>query len=144
MVKPSKTLKLVLDNQGSYLGMEKGCFTVKDRNGNVSRYPLFENEIGEVIMKSGNAVSTGALASMGFWGIDALIMTQKGKPVAMLKSLDDDSHVKTRICQYEALKDGRAFEIAKQFVKGKIEGQNIVLRKYGLRTEKGWSTWREQ
>jgi len=70
-------------------------------------------------LKSGNAVSTGALASMGFWGIDALIITQKGKPVAMLKSLDDDSHVKTRLCQYEALKDGRAFEIAKQFVKSK-------------------------
>jgi hypothetical protein len=40
-------------------------------------------------LKSGNAVSTGALASMGFWGIDALITTQKGKPIAMLKSLDD-------------------------------------------------------
>ncbi len=34
----------------------------------VSRYPLLENEIGEVILKSGNAVFTGALASMGFWG----------------------------------------------------------------------------
>jgi CRISPR-associated protein Cas1 len=80
-------------------------------------------------------VSTGALASMGFWGIDAMITTQKGRPVAMLKALDDDSHVKTRVCQYEALKDGRAFKIAKQFVKSKIEGQNIVLRKYGLRTD---------
>jgi CRISPR-associated protein Cas1 len=131
----TKTQKLVLDSNGSYLGMEKGCFTVKKRNGNVSKYPLFENEIGEVILKSGNAISTGALASMGFWGIDALIVTQKGRPVAMLKSLDDDSHVKTRICQYEALKDGRAFKIAKQFVKSKIEGQNILLRKYGLKTD---------
>jgi CRISPR-associated protein Cas1 len=134
MVHPSKVVKLVLADKGSYLGMEKGCFTVKDKNGSVDRYPLFENEIGEVILKSGNAVSTGALASMGFWGIDALVVTQKGKPVAMLKSLDDDSHVKTRLCQYEALKDSRAFEIAKQFVKCKIEGQNIVLKKYGLKT----------
>jgi CRISPR-associated protein Cas1 len=131
----TKTQKLFLDSNGSYLGMEKGCFTVKKRNGNVTKYPLFENEIGEVILKSGNAVSTGALASMGFWGIDALIVTQKGKPVAMLKSLDDDSHVKTRICQYETLKDDKAFEIAKQFVKSKIEGQNIVLKKYGLKTD---------
>jgi len=72
---------------------------------------------------------------MGFWGIDAVILTQKGKPVATLRSLDDDSHVKTRICQYEALKDGRAFEIAKQFVKSKIQGQNMVLKKYGLKTD---------
>jgi CRISPR-associated protein Cas1 len=131
----AKTQKLVLEGNGEYLGMEKGCFTVKTKNGNIARYPLFENEIGEVVMKSGNAVSTGALASLGFWGIDTLIMTQKGRPVAMLKSLDDDSHVKTRICQYEALKDGRAFEIVKQFVKAKIEGQNNVLRKYGLKTD---------
>jgi CRISPR-associated protein Cas1 len=58
-----------------------------------------------------------------------------GKPVAMLKSLDDDSHVKTRLSQYEVLKDGKGLEIAKQFVKGKIEGQNHVLKKYGLKTD---------
>lgn len=131
----TKVMKLVLDGNGSYLGMEKGCFAVKDKDGKVAHYPLFESEIGEVILKSGNAVSTGALASLGFWGIDALVVTQKGRPVAMLKSLDDDSHVETRICQYEALKDDRAFEIAKQFVKSKIEGQNNILKKYGLKTD---------
>ena len=131
----AKTQKLVLDGNGTYLGMEKGCFAIKDKNGNVAKYPLFENEIGEVILKSGNAVSTGALASLGFWGIDTLITTHKGKPVALLKALDDDSHVKTRICQYDALKDTRAFDIAKQFVKAKVEGQNIVLKKYGLKTD---------
>jgi hypothetical protein len=33
----------------------------------------FEKEIGEVILKSGNAVSTGALASLGFWDIDVMM-----------------------------------------------------------------------
>jgi hypothetical protein len=41
----SKVSKLILDDHGSYLGMEKGCFTVKDKNGKVERYPLFENEL---------------------------------------------------------------------------------------------------
>jgi len=132
MVKGSKTLKITLDKQGSYLGMKKGCFTIKDRTGNVKSYPLFEKEIGEVVLKSGNCISTGALASFGFWDIDVLITTQKGRPVAILKSLDDDSHVSTRIQQYEALKDGRALEIAKIIVLTKIEGQNKVLSKYGL------------
>jgi CRISPR-associated protein Cas1 len=113
--------------------MEKGCFSVRDRNGKVEKYPLFEDEIGEVILKSGNAVSTSALSSMGFWGIDCLFLTQKGRPVAMLKSLDDDSHVKTRVCQYEALKTEKGIHIAKQFVLGKLEGQNQVLKKYGLK-----------
>jgi CRISPR-associated protein Cas1 len=135
MVQGSKTQKIILNEHGSYLGMEKGCFTVKDRNGNVQRFPLFEKEIGEVVLKSGNMVSTGALASLGFWDVDVLITTQRGRPVAMLKSLDDDSHVKTRLCQYEALKDSRAFEIAKQFAKSKIEGQSSLLKKYGLKTD---------
>jgi CRISPR-associated protein Cas1 len=133
MVQGSKTQKIILDNHGSYLGMEKGAFTVKDKDGNVQRYPLFEKELGEVILKSGNMVSTGALASLGFWDVDVLIMTQRGRPVAMLKALDDDSHVKTRISQYEALKSEKGLEIAKKLVLAKIQGQNQVLRKYGLR-----------
>ncbi len=133
MVQGSKTQKIVLDSQGSYLGMEKGCFTVKDREGNIQRFPLFEKEIGSVILKSGNAVSTGALASLGFWDIDVLIMTQRGNPVAMLRSLTDSSHVETRIAQYESLKNGKFSGIARQFVLTKIEAQNQVLSKYGLR-----------
>ena len=133
MVKGSKVQKIILDSQGSYLGMEKGAFVVKDRQGITKKYPLFEQELGEVTLKSGNSVSTGALASLGFWGIDVLIMTQRGRPVAWLKAFDDDSHVSTRLAQYEALKDGRGLEIAKKFVLGKIEGQNQVLKKYGLK-----------
>ena len=51
----------------------------------------------------------------------------------MLKNLDDDSHVKTRISQYEALKNGKGIDIAKQIVIAKILGQNQLLKKYGLR-----------
>jgi hypothetical protein len=46
--------------------MSKGCFVVRDKENNVKRYPLFENKIGEVVLKTGNFVSTGALASLGF------------------------------------------------------------------------------
>ena len=108
-------------------------------------HPLFEKEIGEVVLKSGNAVSTGALASLGFWDIDVMVMTQRGRPVAMLKSLDDDSHVKTRLCQYEAYNSPKGILIAKHLVISKLEGQNQVLRKYGLRTHgfrfKDWADY---
>jgi CRISPR-associated protein Cas1 len=114
--------------------LEKGCFIVKDRHDNVERYPLFEKEIGEVVLKSGNMVSTGALASLGFWDIDVVVCTQRGRPVAMLKSFDDDSHVKTRLCQYEAYNNEKGVYIAKQFVYGKFDGQNQVLDKYDLTT----------
>ena len=35
----TKTVKLALNSFGSYLGMEKGCFIVRDRNGEIERYP---------------------------------------------------------------------------------------------------------
>jgi len=128
----AKSQKIVMDDYGAYLGMEKGCFVLRDRKGNEERYPLFEKEIGEVVLKSGNTVSTGALASLGFWDVNVLILTQRGRPVAMLRSLDDDNHVKTRVSQYKALDNGKGVEVAKRIVYGKLEGQNEVLEKHGL------------
>ena len=128
-----KVDKIILDRFGAFLGMEKGCYIVKHKNGEIDRYPQFENKIGEVIIKSGNTISSGCLASFGFWDIDVLICTQKGLPVAMLRGLDDDSHVETRIAQYESLKNGKGLEIAKQVVYARLRGQQEILRKYGLR-----------
>ena len=133
MANQAKVKKIELDGYGSYLGMERGCYIVKDREGNVQKYPQFEEEIGEVVLKSGNFVSVGALASLGFWEIDCLILTRRGKPVAVLRSLEDDSHVRTRICQYEALKNVKGVEIAKQIILAKIKGQNQTLEKHGLK-----------
>jgi CRISPR-associated protein Cas1 len=128
----AKVQKIVLDGHGCYLGMEKGCFIVKDKDGNVQRYPMFENEIGEIIVSSGNYISTSVLASCGFWSIPIVVMSKNFKPVAVLRSVDDDEHVKTRIAQYEALKNGKGIQIAKQIILSKIETQNLVLKKYGL------------
>ncbi len=133
MVAGAKCAKIALDGHGAYFGMEKGCFVVKDKQGKSERYPLFEKEIGEVTLKSGNCVSTGALASCGFWDIDVMVMTQRGKPVAILKGMDDDSHVETRLAQYEAFRSEKGATIAKQLVLSKIEGYGNLLKKYGLK-----------
>jgi len=97
-----KVVNLVLDTYGNYLGMEKGCIILRDRKGNTEKYPLFEDEIGEIVLKSGNMVSTGVLTALAFWGIDVVIATRNDRPIAVLKNLDDDAYVKTRISQYEA------------------------------------------
>lgn len=128
-----KTVNLVVDTFGNYLGMDRGCISLIDKEKRVQKYPLFESEIGEVVLTSGNKVSTGALSALGFWGIDVLIATRNGRPIAILKNLSDDSHVKTRISQYEALKNGKGIDVAKQIVTAKILSQNQILKKYGLR-----------
>lgn len=113
--------------------MEKGCFVLKDRNGTTERYPLLENQIKEVVFRSGNSVSTGALASLGFWGVDVVVETARGRPVAMMKSFDDDRHVATRLAQYDALRNEKGLHIAKEIVKAKALGQNMVLDHHNLR-----------
>jgi CRISP-associated protein Cas1 len=133
MGKRAKVVNVVVSTFGNYLGIDKGCIILRDKNKKEQKYPLFEAEIGEVVLTSGNLVSTGALSALGFWGIDVLIATRNGRPIAMLKNLEDDSHVKTRISQYEALNNGKGIEFAKQVVISKVLGQNQVLKKYGLR-----------
>ena len=129
----SKTLKIELSDYGNYLGRAEGCFEVRNKNGKTERYPHFEKQIGECVLKSGNYVSVDALIDLALWNIDTYIMTKRNRVVAVLKNLEDDSHVKTRIAQYQALNNGKGDYVAKQIVKHKVESQNKVLTKYGLK-----------
>jgi CRISPR-associated protein Cas1 len=129
----TRTQKIFLDDYGDFLGRADGCLTVRHRDKKIEKYPLFDNEVGEIQLSMGNSVSSVALATCAFWGIDLVLLTQRGQPIAFLKSLDDDSHVKTRIRQYQSLKNEKGIEIARRIVLGKIEGQNYILRKYGFR-----------
>jgi CRISPR/Cas system-associated endonuclease Cas1 len=113
----SKTLKIELSEYGSYLGRDEGCFLLRDKNGDVKRYPHFEKQIGECVLKSGSYVSTDALIDLALWNIDTFIMTKRNRVVAVLKNLEDYSHVKTRISQYQALENGKDIKIAQQIVK---------------------------
>lgn len=132
MVNPCKTLKIELSEYGSYLGRAQGCFEVRDKNNKIKRYPHFENEIGEAVLKSGSYVSVDALIDLALWNIDTYIMTRHNRVVAVLRNLEDNNNVETRINQYKALENGKGIQIAKQLVLSKIEGQNQVLEKYHL------------
>ncbi len=129
----AKIEKVRLDAFGSYFGRDSGSLIVRDKDRKEKRYPLCDNRVGIVEIRSGNTVSSGALATCGFWDIPVLFETSRGHPVAILRSLYDDSHVKTRVCQYDALRNEKGEEIAKAFVLAKFEGQNQVLKKYGLK-----------
>ena len=129
-----KAEKLFLNGNGCYLGMEKGCFIVRDKSRQIVRkYPLFEENLGEIIVETGNTISVGALSSIAFWEIDLLVLTRKGEPIGYLRSINYDTHAETRIAQYRAYTNSKAIEIIKQIVYAKLKGQNIILNKYGLR-----------
>jgi hypothetical protein len=57
-----KVLKIKLNGSGSYLGRDEGCFTIKHKNGETEKFPLFTKEIGEAELRDRNSVSTSAVA----------------------------------------------------------------------------------
>jgi CRISPR-associated protein Cas1 len=132
-MKGAKTLEIKLEGYGDFFGTREGCLLIRDKNKKEKTFPLFENEIGSVILKTGNLTSVGALATCSFWGIDVLILTSRGNPVGILKSLEDDGYVQTRVHQYQALENGKGREIAKALIIAKSQGYNSVLSKFGLK-----------
>ena len=98
----TKTQKLFITGFGDFLSREDGCLKVRHADKTAEKYPLFDNLIGEIQIAAGNSASIVALETVAMWNIDCVFLTQNGRPLAYLKSLEDDSHVKTRIAQYEA------------------------------------------
>jgi CRISPR-associated protein Cas1 len=132
-VRKSKTAKIVLDTYGNYLGMGRGCLVLKNEKGvEEGRYPLAEMELGEVVLTSGNLISTSVLTTLAFWQIDTLLTTKEGKPIGCIKSLADDRNVATVIGQVEALKNGKGIYLAKQFSLAKMKGQSVLLKRYRM------------
>ena len=132
MVRATKTEKiLLLKPYGKYLGYSNMNFLIRDKQRNtIKQIPFYQ--VREIILSCGNTVSVGALSSMMFWGIDCLILNSSGKPIGTIKALNDNSHVKTRLTQFEAYNNRKGVEIAKQLVLGKIEAQSQLLRKHHL------------
>jgi CRISPR-associated protein Cas1 len=130
----SKTLKIEMD-YGNYLGRDEGCFELKRKDGKIEKYPHYTKKVGECVLKSGSYVSIDALIDLALWNIDTFVVTKRNRVVAILKNLESDSHVETRVSQYQALSNDKGITIAKQFIMSKIEGENQVLKKYGLMQE---------
>lgn len=139
----SKELKIELSDFGSFLGRTEGCFEVRKKNGKFQRYPHFQKEIGEATLVSGSYVSVDALIDLALWNIDTYLMTKKNRVVGFLQNVEDDSHVKTKISQYQSFLDIKGIEIAKQIVVSKILGQNQVLEKFNLKKAQNTSRFIE-
>jgi CRISPR-associated protein Cas1 len=127
-----KTIEL--DKNGYYLARKAGAFVVYDeKRKERARYPNFENEVGQIRIRSGNLVSSGALTTAVCWDIPVIVESARGHPLGAVLSFYNQSHVQTRIAQYESLSNGKAPIIAKTILLSKLRGQNQILKKFGLR-----------
>ncbi len=123
-------MRISLSDYGEYLGTEKFDFVVKKNQEKIQKKPF--HSVKDLSLCSGNSVSTKALAWASIYGIKTLVTSQSGRPLGVLLPLNYDSHVKTRIKQYEAYSNQTGVELAKIIVKAKIEAQALLLEKYGI------------
>lgn len=130
MTRTTKTEKILIENYGNFLSSNRISFVVKKEKKEVKNIPFYK--VSEIVIPCGNAISTNALFWASVYNIDVLLTSSGGKPLAAFIPIKSNSHVKTRICQYEAYRNRKGVEIAKQFVLGKIEAQAQILRKRGL------------
>ena len=68
-----------MDDSNSYLGMEKSCFILKDKKGGIEKFLLFEQEIGEIIMKIMNNTFNLAYEVLG-WKVHKALVRAKLEP----------------------------------------------------------------
>ena len=93
-------MRITLSDYGEYLGTEKFDFVVKKNQEKLRGKPF--HSINEISIASGNLISTKALAWASIYGIKTLVTSQSGRPLGVLLPLNYDSHVNTRLKQYEA------------------------------------------
>jgi len=123
-------MRLQLKDHGRYLGTEKFDFVIKKNRESVDTKPF--HSVKEISLPSGNSVSTKALAWASIYGIKCLVTSQSGRPLGVLLPLNYDSHVKTRIKQYESYSNKVGVKIAKSIAKAKIDAQASLLQKHQI------------
>jgi CRISPR-associated protein Cas1 len=125
-----KLLQITLNEFGQYLGSDKENFIVyKDRKP-LKRIPFCK--VKQVILTSGNAVSTSALFWCAIYNINIMMASNTGRPLSMMLPLTSSANVKTRIKQYEAYYNPKGVEIAKAILSAKINNQIALLEWRGF------------
>lgn len=130
MNRVTKTERIVLNPYGKFLSTCKNNFVVKKGKEELNRVPFWK--IGEISVTMGNCLSTNALFWCSIYDIDVVVLSPSGKPLGSFIPIARHDNIKTRIKQYEAFKNEKGLEIAKQFVLGKIEAQNNLLKLYKI------------
>jgi len=127
-------LQLIINDFGQYLGTKDQNFALYEDKKVIREFPFFK--VSQIVLGSGNCVSTNALFWASVYGVEVVIVGKTGRPLSMMLPLSTDKWVKTRLKQYEAYQNHKGSIIAKAILKTRIASQIGLLDKYGLNSEK--------
>ncbi len=118
---------LIIDDYGAYIRKRRGRIVVRSKEG-LKELPL--KSLKEVIIMGKVLITSEAIKSLTESGIDMLITTPTGRPLARLIPAKAGGTVRNRYEQYKSLNDRRGVEIARSMVVGKIRNQISNMRYY--------------
>ncbi|WP_244372492.1 CRISPR-associated endonuclease Cas1 [Staphylothermus marinus] len=118
---------LVVDDYGVFLRKKHGRIVVVSRGGR-EEFPV--RRVREVIISGKAGISTELLKLLADSGIDVLVTSYTGRPVALFVHARSGGSVRNRIEQYRSLEDGRACKAAAMIISGKLSNQVSNLKYY--------------
>lgn len=127
-------MDIIINGFGEYLGVKGQSFVIYESEKAVNEVPFYK--ASQIVLGSGNCVSTNALFWASVYGVDVVVVGKTGRPLSMMLPLSTDKRVKTRLKQYEAYQNHKGSIIAKAILKARITSQISLLEKYDLNSEK--------
>lgn len=123
-------MQITLNEFGDYLGANGNEFLIYRKKKLIKKVAF--HKVNQIILSPANLCSTNALCMSSIYGIDIVMTTNTGKPLGAIMPLSCYASAKTRIAQYEALKNSKAVVVAKRILRAKIRNQFELLKKHGV------------
>lgn len=123
-------MELILNDYGQYIGTKDQNFVLYENKKLVKEIPF--HKLTQLILGSGNCISTTALSWASFYSVNVVIVGKTGKPLSMMMPLSIDKRVKTRLKQYEAYNNHKGVIIAKEILRTRIQSQHNLINKHNL------------
>jgi len=108
---------------GSYLGVlhSKQSFRLVKNDDSVEELPFCR--CSSIYVTDGNTVSSNALFIAGMYNIPVLVLSQTGRIISTLRSVESDNDV-----EYDAYRKAKGVRIAKEILLAKVQTQLSFLK----------------
>ncbi|RLF00256.1 MAG: CRISPR-associated endonuclease Cas1 [Thermoprotei archaeon] len=118
---------LVVDSYGVFVGKKGDRIVVRRRGEKVCEEPAGSVDLIRLSCR-GVCVSLDLLELVLRYGIDLVVASRSGVPLALLVPFRAGSSIRTRREQYWAYRDDRGAFLAKAFIEGKVRNQANFLK----------------
>ncbi len=120
--------QLIVSGFGNYLGSTNTDYII--RKDGVQKEVSHAN-IRELVVPTGNTISTKALGWASIYNSKVLITSQAGRPLGVLVPIGYDNKAHIRIEQYRTYDNEHGASLARTIIQTKLEAQASLLRKHG-------------